>query len=324
MSAVTLVSDPVSVLLGAFPGAEVVPPVAIPHLPEGLWIDLRGPDGGPPPKRNPRPPGGGNPGGVSDLGEAALAYAAQGWSVLPLERRGKRPLLPHGFVEASTDAATVARWWSRWPTANVGIAIPPGVIVVDVDERHGGAKSLSALERRFGALPRNTLSAATGNGGWHLIYGVAAGTELRRSVGSERNGRLGIDLLVGGSGYLVAAPSVTTEQYRWLSREPVAPAPPWLVDLVAVRAEPVPSARRRSPGPTADTGSREEAVLRVVAEAVEGNRNAALYWAAARFVERRVPDAEARLLEAARQCGLGEDEARATVRSATRRLAATP
>ena len=46
--------------------------------------------------------------------DAALRYAAKGWPVFPCH--GKIPLTPHGFHDASTDAATIEAWWRKIPT----------------------------------------------------------------------------------------------------------------------------------------------------------------------------------------------------------------
>jgi hypothetical protein len=62
----------------------------------------------------------------------ALDYAARGWAVFPLD--GKRPLVDHGFKDATTDTEKVAVWWDRWPNANIGLLpVSAGLLVVDVD-----------------------------------------------------------------------------------------------------------------------------------------------------------------------------------------------
>src|ERR1700726_4487587 len=84
---------------------------------------------------------------------AALAYADLfGWPVLPLhsvdahgqctcwepdcDSSAKHPRTTHGLSEASTDLDVIAAWWSKWPTANVGIRCgAPGPLVIDVDDR---------------------------------------------------------------------------------------------------------------------------------------------------------------------------------------------
>ena len=102
----------------------------------------------------------------SDCHGAALEYLARGWSVIPIEPCGKRPLVAWlEFQDRLPSPAEVGRWFDRWPEANIGIVtgIVSGLVVLDVDARHGGAQSLVGLESEHGPLPR-TVTVATGGG----------------------------------------------------------------------------------------------------------------------------------------------------------------
>ena len=62
---------------------------------------------------------------------------------------GNHPRL-RGWVEAATtDYATIRRWWTKTPEASIGIATGSrsGVIVLDVDPRNGGLRSIEELEQ---------------------------------------------------------------------------------------------------------------------------------------------------------------------------------
>lgn len=167
---------------------------------------------------------------------AALAYAACGWPVLPLEPRGKRPLgtlVPHGCKAATTAAATIREWWARHPDANVGVATGAagGFDALDVDGDEGAA-SLAALERAHGRLP-TTPEALTGGGGRHLLFAHAEG--LRNAVRFAP----GLDVRTDG-GYIVAPPSVhpSGRAYAWdvtldPADVPPAPWPAWLATRIA-------------------------------------------------------------------------------------------
>ena len=93
----------------------------------------------------------------------ALRLGMLGLAVFPC--KGKVPLIEHGYKDATTDLETIAEWWRRWPSANIGLAMAPnGLIAIDVDPRHGG--TLAALD-----LPAElkTWRAVTGGDGQHVI-----------------------------------------------------------------------------------------------------------------------------------------------------------
>jgi bifunctional DNA primase/polymerase-like protein/AAA domain-containing protein len=181
---------------------------------------------------------------------AALAYAAQGLRVLPLdpavpgdEATGKRPisaLCPNGVLSASDDPATLERWWAAHPAAGIGLAIPSDWVVVDVDPRNGGAASYDAITKEHGpeAWPE-TLEAATGGGGAHLVYKIPEGARFPGKL----PGRKGLDIKAIG-GYVVAWPSAhhTGGAYEWVRQCEPAPLPEWLARLERGVASAEPSA----------------------------------------------------------------------------------
>lgn len=192
--------------------------------------------------------------------EYALAYAALGWPVFPVQwveqsvdnesgevqnrcscksptcdRAGKHPLTRGGFRDASSDAEQVRQWWSQWPMANIGVTTGPTCWVLDIDFRHGkdGHLTVEALERKHGLLPQ-TLSARSQGGGRHLFFRPAPGV----GCSTERVGR-GVDVR-GRGGYIIVEPSRITGTYAFedwdvLSGEPpeLCDAPAWLLELVA-------------------------------------------------------------------------------------------
>jgi len=172
--------------------------------------------------------------GTPDCRAAALEYLARGWSVIPIEPRGKRPLVAWlEFQSRHPARPEVAGWFRRWPDANVGIATGAlsGLVVLDIDARHGGDRSLSELELAHGPLP-TTVEALTGGGGRHLYFMHPRGVVHNR-VGVVP----GVDLR-GDGGCVVAPPSVhpTGTLYAWApARSPedvrAAPLPRWLAQL---------------------------------------------------------------------------------------------
>jgi Bifunctional DNA primase/polymerase, N-terminal len=206
---------------------------------------------------------------------AALAYVAQGVSVFPLWPRSKEPACKHGFKNATSNPATIRRYWLAQPEFNIGIAtgIVSGVWVLDVDGLDGGdtLRDLSARHRSISTLTSET---ARGHHLWFLTDGP-----IQSSAG-----RVGPGLDVrGDGGYVVAPPSVHPHGpvYRWLNAAPPAVAPDWLVDLTRPRP-PTPSISqraiaRRSVGlPGAYARAALEREIEELANTPQGARNHAL------------------------------------------------
>jgi hypothetical protein len=107
------------------------------------------------------------------------------------------------------DPDQIKLWWTKWPNAMIGAAVPESLLVIDIDPRNGG--SLQALTDLVGALPE-TLTAWSGRNdcGHHLYF--------LRPPGPLTSTRLpeGIDLKING--YCIVPPSIhpaTGLPYRW-------------------------------------------------------------------------------------------------------------
>ena len=232
------------------------------------------------------------------LVEVALRYAAHGWPVVPLHSpqgagcscrgddcasRGKHPRTPRGLHDASTDAASIAAWWRRWPDANLGVVTgaASGLVVLDID-LPDGPTSLASLEAEHAPLP-STCEQRTGSGGRQLLFAHPG-----RPVGNRTRVQPGIDVRADG-GYIVVPPSTHASgaRYRWTGRVPLAPAPGWLLEVLD-RTRSADIAAVEMPALPLPTGSREQRYaasalhdeLARVAAAVEGSRNDTLNRAA--------------------------------------------
>jgi len=104
--------------------------------------------------------------------QIAQDYATVGLPVFPLWPGKKNPSTRNGMLDATTDAGQIRAWWTRWPTANIGVRPPCGLVVLDVDPRNDGPSNLRGFVRQHGGLPA-TWTAATGGGGQHLWYRAA-------------------------------------------------------------------------------------------------------------------------------------------------------
>jgi hypothetical protein len=171
--------------------------------------------------------------------EAALAYRHLGWSVIPLQPGEKIPKLPwQEFQDRRADEDEICSWFKRWPQANLGIVTGPisGLVVLDVDPRHGGEESLQRWNERHGPLPA-TPEAITGGGGRHFYF-ASRDPELGNRVAIVP----GIDLR-GRGGMIVAPPSIhpSGRPYVWKPDQapadlPLAPLPQWLRERLSAQA----------------------------------------------------------------------------------------
>lgn len=191
---------------------------------------------------------------------AALDYIGRGWGVFPLN--GKVPAVKGGFKAASTDPDQIREWFGT-EDHNIGLAIPKGHLVLDVDPRAGGRDTLHGIRDQ---IPEPTLIAMTGRQdyGMHIwLRGKLSKQDLP-----------GIDIKRPGKGYVVAPPSIhpdTGYAYEWhIPDTPIA--------TLEVSEFTVPASRERLRGEFRES-------VRDIAESVEaipaGTRNDAMLQIAA-------------------------------------------
>jgi putative DNA primase/helicase len=169
-------------------------------------------------------------------------------------------LVPNGVKGATDDFTTVVEWLLMQPEANWGIATGQGsgLVVLDIDPRHGGEESLLALTAQYGRLPE-TLEVLTGGGGRHLYFRYPDGVDVRNSAGALGPG---LDIR-GEGGYVVAPPSIHISGgiYQWddmsdpENDEPVD-LPDWLLELISVPPKAPSNGRQVPNGATVPQGQR--------------------------------------------------------------------
>ena len=133
-----------------------------------------------------------------DIAEAAKAYLALGYSVLPLLPGDKRPAMEwKELQERYPTDEEVDQWWAKWPAANVGIITGriSDLSVIDVDGEVGMESIRGQPEK-----PPSTRVIKTPKG-WHLYY------RYREDWHTGAAFLPGIDVRNDG-GYVVAPPSV--------------------------------------------------------------------------------------------------------------------
>jgi len=178
----------------------------------------------------------------------------------PYAMRAKR-----GLLDATTDLTQIGRWWGGAPY-NIGLrtGAVSGIIVIDVDPRHGGDETLTTLVGRYGALPE-TRRHITGSLGQHIFF-RHPGRTIKNNVATKLGA--GIDVRADG-GYVVAPPSRHISGHRYLTATdddvPLANMPDWLLRLL-IEDPKKPKASRSS-----------ECWQTLISEGVaEGRRNAAV------------------------------------------------
>lgn len=235
----------------------------------------------------------------------------------------KHPRTKHGLKDATTDEQTIRSWWSRWPSANVGLRTGERFDVLDVDGEPG-AEALEEFCIAAGIdLPAGPWSR-TGGGGEHRLY-AATGIGNRAGLLTKVDWR-------GRNGYIVAPPSLhaSGRRYEWVL--PATSDLPWLPQpLMALIDPPKPIAKavgeyRPLPGGSGDGTSYGlralDAEIEELSRAPQGVRNHTLnacafnlyqLVAGGELTEGVVED---RLRSAAGAIGLGEFEVNQTLGSA--------
>jgi hypothetical protein len=213
---------------------------------------------------------------VMSLLEAALEYAANGFAVFPCQPRGKEPVTKRGFKDATTNPATIRRFW-REINRNIGIAtgIISGFWILDEDP--GGEDHIRRLEDKYGPLPK-TRMVRTGRGGRHFWFKYTG--PIQCSIGRVAPH---VDVR-GDDGYGIAPPSVheNGQRYELLSDVGLAIPPDWLVALT--RKRPTISERARVSAPPRSASYRGgaygaaalDAEAAALAAALPGTRNSGL------------------------------------------------
>jgi P4 family phage/plasmid primase-like protien len=268
------------------------------------------------------------------LGTAAVWYANNGWTVLPVHgidingrctcgkphndprEIGKHPALYNWNSEASSDPEVVARWWEQNPDYNIGVFCKAsGFFAIDIDPRSGGDDSFITLEERAEGSIIPTVEAITGEytvkgrvvRGRHLIYKCDPNEKFLGNLSKEGLG--GID--IKHNGYILLSPSrhFSGMTYDWKpGHEPwkmeVAEAPEELLNVLRAKS------LRRATGSTTtykegEWGWLEELEFRgekvdvqsILDEGIdEGGRAVGVYQLACALANKFGTSAESRML----------------------------
>ena len=190
----------------------------------------------------------------SRLHKAARYYAESlGWVLLPChgiedgkctcrgphtdpKDIGKHPALNAWNTDSSNDVNKIDSWWRTNPVYNIGVVCNlSGLVVIDVDPRHGGLASLDKLEELLGETLPKTVEAITGAytmggkvlRGKHIYFKCSPNEKLVGNL--KANDLPGID--IKHNGYVLMNPSnhLSGVTYEW------APGcAPWEIEVTEI------------------------------------------------------------------------------------------
>ena len=165
------------------------------------------------------------------LGQAFFLMEKRGWIVIPVGV-DKRPLIEwKRFQLEKPSNEDVFEWFGVkfLDKANLGVVTgkTSGIVVVDIDPRHGGSNE------KFVNL--GTLAARTGGGGWHYYFKYEEGLQNQAGI------QPGIDIRAEG-GYVVVPPSLhqSGNRYEWIDDPEttlVLPLPDFVKEWLARKSD---------------------------------------------------------------------------------------
>lgn len=147
----------------------------------------------------------------SSTRDAALMYREMGFSVIPVSKSSKQPLIPwERYQRELASPQQIARWWNDFSGPNVGIVTGglSNICVIDIDRAEGEIE-LAPLIQDIGDTP----VVATPRGGKHLYFRYPSDCVVRNNCRAV----VGCDFR-GEGGYVVAPPSsIEGVPYEWVT-----------------------------------------------------------------------------------------------------------
>jgi len=171
----------------------------------------------------------------------ALNYVNNmGFSVIPVDSRNKGGAFIKWslFQKRCPTKKEIRNWWSNEPKAGIAIITGKisGIIVLDVDPRHGGLKTIEDKH-----IPP-TVTVETGGGGFHYYYKYPSQLDGDIKNFTGENVELpGLDLRADG-GFVYAPPSVHPSENKYKFANGLGPdevdlkdVPEWLLEVIKNR-----------------------------------------------------------------------------------------
>jgi Bifunctional DNA primase/polymerase, N-terminal len=194
----------------------------------------------------------------------ALKLARRGIPVFPCGE-DKRPLTSQGFKDATCDPDIVHEWFMSPRATLIGVPAGAKFVVVDVDLQHAEAQEWYGKAN----LP-TTRKHVTRSGGRHLFFEPNDKVKCTTSKLWPKVDTRGI------GGYVIWWPA---EGLEVLHADVLAEVPDWIIEKLT--AEPPPPKPTPIRPLTRGAVQRSvDGVIRTIARAAEGERNAVTFWGA--------------------------------------------
>ncbi|MEM3192978.1 MAG: bifunctional DNA primase/polymerase, partial [Candidatus Parvarchaeota archaeon] len=167
--------------------------------------------------------------------EQAMEYLNQGFSVIPLQARDKKPLIDWAEYQKRKPTEEEIRQWFKDEKNNIGIIcgeVSGNLVVFDFDDQEYMPFVIEDIDE----VAKKTLVVRTGKG-FHVYYRIP-------NVSSRKLMNLKIDIKAEG-GYVVAPPSIHPSgvRYETVGKGKVSDAPSELINLLIEADETFPIAK---------------------------------------------------------------------------------
>jgi len=168
----------------------------------------------------------------------------KGFRLFPLRKGSldeqKQPAVQEWERKATCTPDAISKWEADHPNANWGLACgPSGLLVVDLDDKGGkhGTEEWRKLCAANDYKPDTLVVRSASRKSWHLYFvGEGGNSASKLGPGIDTRGAGGYVVAPGAA--FVAPGGEVLGRYEIEIDAPVAPAPAWLLQLVALRKAP--------------------------------------------------------------------------------------
>jgi hypothetical protein len=163
-----------------------------------------------------------------NFAQAAADLIGRGFSIIPIEPQGKRPVRGLGATNRTRDLAVAEGWARQYPGANIAVCADDNIVLLETDDYERFSQTVKNGTGE--SFPLTLMACGSSEGRPHFFF--------KRTEKSTNVGNLVVPGLFEArfnNQYLVAVPSVhpSGAVYRFLNDAPMVPIPDWLVSELA-------------------------------------------------------------------------------------------